>query len=643
MPRYVTTGGQFNPMSYDELAKPLEQAAAAHIAANEAMDDLAVKAGEIGSQIGDDPARNRRLRAMYEGYASALKAAQDALYSKGYTASTARSLSDARRRYASDMLKVRGALDRWNARVDEYRKAKEKDRTLLSSRDPYMDDVDAYLDGTQRDVESYSGATLASQAATAAAELRRELAQHPEYESILGGKFYQEVKRNGFSGEQIDEAARTFASYLDGTGSLHTDGALAMLENAMKKVWESSGVGGWADADTRGRAVEYIAQGMYPSIGDVQYGRFDDPGYIDPYKAWLMRPRDGGNDGGKNDGGAGEETMRFEPLYWKPSGDKLKAYRNGWSKEQEDDVMSTIEDMTKALAIMRTQGEAGRLMDTTKKDRKDPVVYESVRVLKQAEGALRRYGKLGDGQTILDATPDMVEEVIRGLTGAMDENVKEYSRYMNAGTGVNQKQVAQEVSARAGIDGTNVGDIAKWGASTAGGAKPGGHMSAEDFSRIVNSDDVRMYIDQWDDKVVFDSLTNGQAEMDFDVLKHFDNVTLDYATVASLYKMPGEGEKSAREAIGDDLGSLLDGLVNAAIGGVAPGEYPAITLDGETAARLASAVARAGTKYTESAARTFDDLFKAISRLATGNTPGQAQTGGKRPGEVEVTVPAIGG
>ena len=80
----VTSGSKFNPMSYDEIIKPLAQATEAHKETQAAYDELAANAESIGQMIGDGPG-SEKSRKLYNDYITSMNSYIDDLYENGYS------------------------------------------------------------------------------------------------------------------------------------------------------------------------------------------------------------------------------------------------------------------------------------------------------------------------------------------------------------------------------------------------------------------------------------------------------------------------------------------------------------------------------------------------------------------------------
>ena len=276
----LTSGAKFTPFEYDDLVKPLAQMTEAHSKTQEALDTLALEAGNIGSQIGNG-ADDARARALYQAYMDQVQQVSDDLYSHGYSIGAARGLSGARARYGTDITKINNAIENRNARAEEYRKAVLADPTLLTEFNPANIGLDNWLDNPQYgDFRTYSGAMLNKQGAAIGENLRREMLRDEQgWRTILGGQYYERILRYGYTSDEISQAIDNVRM-----GRNSNNPAIATLQNAILQAYGSSGVDAWADEATRDRAISYIGEGMYSAIGEVKPETQQNQDYMTAYQ-----------------------------------------------------------------------------------------------------------------------------------------------------------------------------------------------------------------------------------------------------------------------------------------------------------------------------------------------------------------------
>lgn len=282
MPKYIIAGGQFNPFTYDELARPVEQAAQAHLATQDALSQYEAQAGTIGSYIGtgDD---NANARALYDNYMQSVQNAANVLYEKGYNRDAAKALADAKARFGTDISRISQAIENREKRAAEYRQMSAKDR-LLAEYDPSTKGLDNWLaDPQYGNFRHYSGETLINDAAQIGKNLAKEIREDGQWQKILNGQYWESLTRNGASADEINEA---YMHVLNGTRS--NNPFVNRMADAARSVFQSSGIGEWADEGTVRKAIDYIMEGMTEAIGSQSRKQVANSDYLDAKTRWSM-------------------------------------------------------------------------------------------------------------------------------------------------------------------------------------------------------------------------------------------------------------------------------------------------------------------------------------------------------------------
>lgn len=274
---YVTIGSKFRPFSYEELVRPLQEATVAHQALETEYADLDTKAG-VWENIANEQTDPKAYR-MYKNYSDELRSQADLLATEGLTQASRQNLMKMKGRYSQEITPIEQAYTRRRQLADEQRKALAENPTLMYQRDASTMSLDEFIDNPELDYgASYSGALLAKQAGDMASNLAKSMRSDPrKWSSILNGQYWQTMEKSGYTPEEIILASQ------------FNEEAPEELRNIMKQVYESSGIGSWADNSTKRRAIDYITSGLYNAIGTTKYDTLKNEDYISPYERWKMR------------------------------------------------------------------------------------------------------------------------------------------------------------------------------------------------------------------------------------------------------------------------------------------------------------------------------------------------------------------
>lgn len=309
---YLTIGSKFRPFSYDELVRPLQEATEAHQALETEYADLDTKAG-IWENIANEQTDPVAYR-MYKQYSDDLRAQADVLATQGLTPGARQNLMRMKGRYSQEITPIENAYTRRRTLADEQRKALAENPTLMFQRDVNTMSLDDFIANPEIDYgASYSGALLAKQAGDMASNLAKSMRSDPrKWEHILDGQYWQTMEKFGYAPEEI-----ILASQFD-------ESAPEELKSIIKQVYESSGIGSWADDSTKRRAIDYITSGLYNAIGTTKYDTLQDRGFLTPYERWKMREE--------------ETPTPQQPIFYDYVGTELNIDRDANAKQLNEDL-----------------------------------------------------------------------------------------------------------------------------------------------------------------------------------------------------------------------------------------------------------------------------------------------------------------
>lgn len=251
---YLQLDTKFNPFTYDEMMKPLLYYKQAYDEAEAAYSDLAAQT-EAWKDIANRE-KSPEAFEMYQRYSGDLeKAVND--FSQGMNSRNRGALLGLKRRYASDIQPIANAYKRKLELADEQRKAELSNPTMLWERKASDMSLDDFINDPSADYgRGISGAVLSAQVAAGASALAKELRNNPESMIELVGKdYYEYIKERGFSSEAILDAIK------------NNSNASPVLTQLVEDTINSSGIKGWADANTLDQAYAYARQGLWNAVG----------------------------------------------------------------------------------------------------------------------------------------------------------------------------------------------------------------------------------------------------------------------------------------------------------------------------------------------------------------------------------------
>jgi hypothetical protein len=266
----LVVGSKFSPFTYQELLEPAVSATKAHQELENQYSELSTKAsvweGLANEQT--DP----EAYATYKAYSEELKKQADQLTSQGLSIGSRKAVADLKSRYSSDIVPIENAYTRRKELVDEQRKLRNADNTLMFDVDASTLSLDDLIKNPQLGYQSYSGALIAKQVGDAAKNLAKEIRNNPrEWKPILEDQYFQTMMQKGYTTEEILLAAS------------QDPNAPTALTNLVNTAVESTGISNWKGVkDAEGnltnygrqlleKARDYGVQGLWNAVGDTQY------------------------------------------------------------------------------------------------------------------------------------------------------------------------------------------------------------------------------------------------------------------------------------------------------------------------------------------------------------------------------------
>lgn len=281
MPRYlVTNGSNFQPFTYDELARPLQEMATAHNAAQDQYDTLSTDTAALKRYISDNPG-DKQAKELYDNYVDRLNSLQENLWNNGYTAATRRDLSQARTGYASDISRLGVAIKNRQARSAEYWKTKHDHPDMIMGDDPGTSGLDNYLNDDMYGTNwyHYSGNQFMSEVGADAKARANELVRDPRImnDPRLAG-YITRITQDGFTSVEVANASAAVKAMLNGDASLmqNLDPASSILADVLTSHLESTGAAGKVSPEEFNRLFDYGRAGLSQAIGKTDIKDMND-------------------------------------------------------------------------------------------------------------------------------------------------------------------------------------------------------------------------------------------------------------------------------------------------------------------------------------------------------------------------------
>lgn len=263
----LVIGSKFRPFSYSEMLAPIEAATTEHRAIEEGLGEMSAKAGmwdKLANQQSDPVAY-----AQYKTYADDLTKQADLLARQGLTPESRRGLLDMKRRYSNEITPIEVAATKREELTKAQREAIQKDPSLMFNIDYGTASLDDLINNPNATYNTISGSELSKRASMMASNLAKTIQENPQYQSILGGQYFQQMQQLGYSPQQVMQTI------------MNDPNAPKELKQVADTVWQEAGLDTW-DQATQTRARDYINAGLYDAIGTQKFDTQGNRAFMSP-------------------------------------------------------------------------------------------------------------------------------------------------------------------------------------------------------------------------------------------------------------------------------------------------------------------------------------------------------------------------
>lgn len=263
----LVIGSKFRPFSYSEMLAPIEAAVTEHRAIEEGLGEMSAKAGmwdKLANQQSDPVAY-----AQYKTYADDLTKQADLLARQGLTPESRRGLLDMKRRYSNEITPIEVAATKREELTKAQREAIQKDPSLMFNIDYGTASLDDLINNPNATYNTISGSELSKRASMMASNLAKTIQENPQYQSILGGQYFQQMQQLGYTPQQVMQTI------------MNDPNAPSELKQVADTVWQEAGLDTW-DQATQTRARDYINAGLYDAIGTQKFDTQGNRAFMSP-------------------------------------------------------------------------------------------------------------------------------------------------------------------------------------------------------------------------------------------------------------------------------------------------------------------------------------------------------------------------
>lgn len=276
---FVTNATVFEPFTYDEIYKPLQESTAVHNQIADAYAELDAKASVWENMA--NKATDVKTYNQYMKYANDLRNNVNELASHGLNTNSRNAFRQMFRRYQQEITPIENAYKTRAEQAKQQMDWHAKDPTVMFNFDAASMSLDDYLANPQMQYQAISGQALTQRVGNAVANLKNQLRNVTGWAHTAEGQMLERIEQYGLTQEDMSLIRNNPSAY-------------PAITKLISDVVSSSGVGQWTDKDGNVRedsinqALNYAYEGLWQGIGQSKQVAQRDAGYITPYQRWQM-------------------------------------------------------------------------------------------------------------------------------------------------------------------------------------------------------------------------------------------------------------------------------------------------------------------------------------------------------------------
>lgn len=198
---YIVINSKFKPFSYQEMLQPVAQATEVHRDIETQMGDVSQQADMLKGLLNEQTDKESFKR--YKDFSTNLEAQANELASQGLTQGSMQNLINLKRNYATQIVPIQNAYNKRQQDIKTQQDLRIKDSSLMFDRDAKVTSLDQYLENPDLGFNSLSANEIYATASKDFANLAKNIQQGEQWNTILGGQYYERKIQEGYTPEQI--------------------------------------------------------------------------------------------------------------------------------------------------------------------------------------------------------------------------------------------------------------------------------------------------------------------------------------------------------------------------------------------------------------------------------------------------------
>ena len=268
MPNYgLVVTPQYNPMSYEQYAKPFEDYAKVYNQMADAYDALEMEANQWEKLATDS--KNAPYYKIYKQYANDLRSAASDLADNGLSMKTRGALSRLRKRYANEIKPIADAYTRTQELIDEQRKL-NPNGTKLFDIDYSKEGIGRVYNDPTSSYRTIDLPTVTNEVANVMSNYKKVLMNSGDWGKTQVSGLLERIEQYGLLPEDLDAISNP-------NNPNYNNPLYQQIRNVVDNAYIQTGVDSWSDAAKKQAVYKAAFQGVPYGLGTSEVKNVEDP------------------------------------------------------------------------------------------------------------------------------------------------------------------------------------------------------------------------------------------------------------------------------------------------------------------------------------------------------------------------------
>ena len=252
----VLQTGNYQPFSYDELVKPVDNMTKMQMAQEDAINKLEQQSSTLDKYVNDKD--TPYASALYDKMKLNLKQQADNLARYGLTPETRQNVADLTTQYTSDIVPIATAQAKKQEQVKNYMDNQNKTPGYITSYDPSKVSLDDFILHPDKMYESSDTNTTRKIAQETAAAYQKQFRGMSKSSLMSFMLYWERLEKNGATSQEILKACN------------EDPNAPSWAKRIIRDTMQMSGVLNWGNQEAFDKTLSAVKDGLWSAIGDTR-------------------------------------------------------------------------------------------------------------------------------------------------------------------------------------------------------------------------------------------------------------------------------------------------------------------------------------------------------------------------------------